>query len=47
MKIIKSTLLLKGVQIMFIELLEEKKDFTNSEKQIADYILKNPFSITK
>lgn len=30
---------------MIVEILEEKKNFTNSEVQIADYILKNPFNI--
>lgn len=30
---------------MIVEKLEEKKNLTNSEIQIADYILKNPFSI--
>lgn len=30
---------------MIVEKLEEKLDFTNSEKQIAEYILKNPFDI--
>lgn len=30
---------------MVVELLEEKKDFTHSEVQIAEYILKNPFAV--
>ncbi len=32
---------------MLIELLEQKEDFTSSEIQIADYILKNPFDISE
>lgn len=30
---------------MIVELLEEKKEFTNSEIQIAEFILKNPFAV--
>lgn len=30
---------------MIVELLSEKKNFTNTETQIAEYILKNPFSV--
>lgn len=30
---------------MIVELLEEKKAFTNSEVQIAEYVLKNPFAV--
>lgn len=32
---------------MIVEKLEEKENFTNSESQIADYILKNPFNLGK
>lgn len=32
---------------MIIELLEEKKNFTQTEKQIADFILKNPFELSE
>jgi DNA-binding MurR/RpiR family transcriptional regulator len=38
----------KGMMIkMIIDQLEEKIDFTNSEKQIADYILKNIYNIAE
>lgn len=32
---------------MIIEQLEEKQDFTQTERQIGDYILKNPFDLSK